>query len=380
MRVAILTNIESPYRTPLFNAVADRLGGELLVVCAGEREPLRFWQHQAVQRRFYVRVLPGLHFSWLRWEWSLHLNWGLGKTLRSFDPEVLVIGGYDQPLYWQGLWYARRRRIPTVLWYESWQESARARRGPVFALKNFFVRYTTLGLAFGTLAAAWLRQIHGGSYPIVITLNTVDMDFFRKQAWVFRQSPEFALWRATYPSLLLLYVGSFARRKNPVVVLEALRLLQNPEIGLLLIGAGPQETELRVLTREYGLENAVFFEGYRQQWELPRFYALADVLLLPSLREVWGLVVNEALAAGLYVLCSTKVAAGHDMIQPGWNGDLFEPTDVEQLAHLLQRVRNNLAALRERRGAISEHACREFSIERAAERFVEGIQLARQSQ
>jgi glycosyltransferase involved in cell wall biosynthesis len=376
MRVAVLTNIVSPYRVPLFNAVAGSLEGRLLVVCAAKTEPLRFWEVAPENWRFQCRVLPGLHVSWMEREWHLHWNVGLRSVLRPFAPDVLVIGGYDQPLYWQGLWYARRRGIPVVLWYESWRESATVRRGIVFALKRFFVRRVTVGLPLGTPAAAWLLELRGEDFPVVVGLNTVDMVFFRRHVWQFRDSPDYARQRAQYPPLLLLYVGSLIPRKNVAVLLQALRMLRSEEVGLFVVGSGPQEQELRAFCKQNGLSGRVFFEGFRQQWELPRYYALADALVLPSLREVWGLVLNEALAAGLYVLSSTKVGAAYDLLQTGWNGELFEPNSPEQLSHSIQRLVEQLDEIRQRRDAISRHACQEFSIDRAAERFLEAVQLA----
>lgn len=377
MRVAVLTNILSPYRVPLFHAVAERVG-ELLVVCAAATEPLRLWRQEPT-RGFRHRVLPGLHFSGIRWEWHPHVNWGLGKVLRQFQPEVLVVGGYDQPLYWQGLWYARRRGVPLVLWYESWEQSARIRRGIGAAVKRFFVRQATVGLAFGQHAAQWLRRLHGGELPVVVTLNTVDMEFFRQHVWAFRaEEPGFTRLRSGYPGFLLLYVGRFVPLKNVAVVLRALHLLGAPDVGLLLVGAGPQEEELRRLCHTYGLQEQVFFEGFRQPEELCRYYALADVLVFPSLRESWGLVVNEALAAGLYVVASRRVAAALELLQEGWNGELFEPEDVAGLAAILGRLKEQQEQLRERRWEISQHACREFGIEKAAERFVEALQKAYQ--
>lgn len=377
MRAVVLTNILSPYRVSLFNAVAEQLQGELTVLCAARSEPLRLWgTPEARQLRFRYRVLPGVHFSWMQREWHIHLNWGLGRALRALRPDVLVLGGYEQLLYWQGLHYARRRGIPTVLWYESWEGSAQIRRGMLFALKRAFVRQVRLGLAYGNPAARWLQRIHGGELPTVVIPNTVDMEFFRRSVWQIRQTAEFASRRAQYPPLLLLYVGRLIPLKNVALLLEALRLLQDPGIGLLVVGEGPERETLARLSREYGLQDVVVFEGHRQPEELPWWYALADVLVLPSLREVWGLVVNEALAAGLYVLCSTAVGAAYDLLQPGWNGALFDPGDAEALAALIQQVSERHLELRQRREAISEHACRHFGIERAAEGFLEALHQA----
>jgi len=109
-------------------------------------------------------------------------------------------------------------------------------------------------------------------------------------------------------------------------------------------------------------------------------YAMADVFIRPSFKEVWGLVVNEALTSGLYVLCSDRAGAVYDLIREGWNGALFDSHNVENLATLIRRTKEQVEEIRARREAISEHACREFSIERSAKAFFDAIKSVQEEQ
>src|SRR2546430_3298455 len=84
--------------------------------------------------------------------------------------------------------------------------------------------------------------------------------------------------------------------------------------------------------------HAVKFLGFRNQSELPSFYDLCDVFVLPSTSEPWGLVVNEAMAAGRPVVVSDQVGCARDLVQNGLNGFIFPVGDVEALAHALTRV------------------------------------------
>jgi len=170
----------------------------------------------------------------------------------------------------------------------------------------------------------------------------------------------------------VLYVGQLVERKGVIQLLKVLDKLRDSEIGLLIIGSGPQEVKLREFCLVQNLHN-VFFEGFQQQESLPHYYAMADIFILPSFKEVWGLVVNEALASGLYVLCSNRTGVAHDLIKEGWNGRTFDPHDVDQLAKLIRMTKEQIEEIRAKREAISGHAYREFSIERYAKAFLDAI-------
>lgn len=118
---------------------------------------------------------------------------------------------------------------------------------------------------------------------------------------------------------LLLFSGKFIEKKNPQLILDAFRLLSPTEQNhtqMLFVGSGPLETELRERAKEF--PGRVHFTGFVNQSEIPKYYAAADILLLPSRRagETWGLVVNEALQAGCGVVVSR--AAGCYREFGGW--------------------------------------------------------------
>jgi len=171
----------------------------------------------------------------------------------------------------------------------------------------------------------------------------------------------------------MLYVGQLINRKGIYQLLKALSELHDPNVGLLIVGSGPQGRELEEFCKDQNLEN-VYFEGFQQQEALLRYYSLADVLILPSFKEVWGLVVNEALASGIFVLCSSYAGAAYDLIKEGWNGILFNPHSIKELIILIRKAKEQAEDIRARRDAISEHACHEFSIERSAKAFSNAVE------
>ena len=102
---------------------------------------------------------------------------------------------------------------------------------------------------------------------------------------------------------------------------------------LVMVGSGPLESELKQKARELGL--SVRWEGFVNQMSLPLYYAAADVFVLPSRIEPWGLVVNEAMACGTPCIVSDRVASGADLISDKCTGLVFRDGDVDDLASCL---------------------------------------------
>jgi len=374
-RVLILTNIVPPYRISLFSKLNSELNSRechLKVVALAEREANRQWRIAMETSGFESEILPGWHgFIW-HWELPVHLNWGVIRALRKYQADIIITSGYDSLAYWQAFFYAKLFRKPFILCNESTLLSTTYTRGVIGFLKRFIIRQADAYVAFGKKSREYLEAFGAKKDKIFTGIDTVDMEFFRHQMREFRRMSTFNSERGHFPKLLLLYVGQLIERKGIDQLLRALGRLDDPDVGLLVVGSGPQEKELREFCQSHALKN-VYFEGFHQPNDLPRYYALADVFVLPSFKEVWGLVVNEALASGLYVLCSNRAGAAYDLIKEGWNGALFDPCNVEELAMLIQQTKTRIDELRARREAISKHACREFSIERSAKAFMDAI-------
>ena len=376
-RVLVLTNIPSPYRVPLFNRLARQCELPMRVLFLAETESNRGWQAKQEQFEFEHRILSGWHAYLHKWEIPLHFNLGVVRELLSYRPDLVIIGGYDSLAYWQAALYCRLFGKSYILWSGTTQFSTRHLNGPIGWMKRRIVLGASGYIAYGSMATKYLESLGARAERVQVAVNTVDMEWFQDAVGLQRQEPTFQQTRRKYPPLLLLYSGQLIGRKGVQTLLEAMKQLDDQDIGLLIVGAGPGEQELQRFCKEQGLHN-IYFQGFQQYTSLPESYALADVCVLPSDSEVWGLVVNEALASGLYVLCSNHAGAAPDLIREGWNGELFDPSDSAQLAQLIHGAKNRLAELHAQRDAIAEHALREFSIERSAAGILNAVRMVQQ--
>jgi len=138
---------------------------------------------------------------------------------------------------------------------------------------------------------------------------------------------------------IVLYAAKLQARKHPDDLLRAAARLKDRGVRfhVVMVGSGEMTAELVELTSRLGLEN-VHFHGFANQSVLPQIYGAADVFVLPSENEPWGLAVNEAMCAGLPIVASAEVGCVADLVRAGVNGRTFAAGDVEGLANALHSV------------------------------------------
>jgi glycosyltransferase involved in cell wall biosynthesis len=141
----------------------------------------------------------------------------------------------------------------------------------------------------------------------------------------------------------ILYVSKFLRRKHPDhLVLAAQRLAaEGLSFDLVLAGSGEMQAELEVLIARGGPPNVVM-PGFINQQDMPGVLGACDVFVLPAADEPWGLIVNEAMCAGLPVVVSSEIGCTVDLVRPGENGFTFEARDIEGLTNALRPIVNNV--------------------------------------
>jgi len=373
LKVLLITNIITPYRIPLYKYIYQVERFDFKLIALAENEANREWQTVKDQIKLNYMVLPGIHKFIRSKEITVHLNWGLWKAILRYKPDIVITSGYDMLAYWEAFLYCKLFKKKYILWNGTTLLSARRINGFIGRIKQIIIGGADCYIAYGKKATEYLTRMGASKGHIHVGINTVDTNWFRKKAKEFHQEENLRKERSRYPKLLMLYVGQLINRKGIYQLLKVLSELHDPNVGLLIIGSGPQGRGLKQFCKDQNLEN-VYFEGFQQQEALLRYYALADVLILPSFKEVWGLVVNEALASGIYVLCSNYAGVAYDLIKEGWNGILFNPYSIKELIILIRKAKEQVEDIRARRDAISEHACHEFSIECSAKAFSNAVE------
>ncbi len=338
-RLVIITEIISPYRLPLFNVLSEQKGVDLHVIFLAETDPtLRQWKVYKQEIRFSYEVLPSWRMRIAGY--NVLLNRGLRQALQAANPDAILCGGYNYLGSWQALWWARKRSVPFFLWSESNRQDIRRRRAVVELLKHEFFRQCRGFVVPGRSAAEYLLSHKIEGKAIFTAVNAVDNDLFASEAGAARGKAEQLRRDLGLPSRYFLFVGRLVREKGVFELLSAYSKLGEEireHIGLIFVGDGPcrEELERRAASIVPGL---IKFVGFTQREQLAAYYGLAEVLILPTYSDTWGLVVNEAMACGLPVIVSNVAGCVPDLVTEDWNGKTVKPKDVESLRSAMLSV------------------------------------------
>ena len=305
------------------------------------------------------------------------VNPTLGRHLTRFRPTALVVYGHSYQSQYQAMHWAARRQVPYFLRCDRNPDSLVFRRdgGPVkmARLKERVIRYFTTRaagvLTIGTANDGYWEHFGVRPERRFLAPFAVDNEWFRTVADHQRPLRKEIRHGLGLPSgRLLLFAGRLAREKNLAALVQALRTCGQPQLSLLILGSGPQETQLRRDAQNLGSAN-VFFRGFQSQEEVAKIYAAVDGLILPSLSEGWGLVVNEAMASGLPVLVSERCGCAADLVREGENGFLLNPASRKSISESLSRFARLTDANLRTFGESSRRLVADWNYDRAVEGF-----------
>lgn len=331
-RILVVNNIPSPYNDALFARVAGEPGVQLLVAYCAERESNRSWRLSA-DKGYDYRVMRGATLGA-----QSHLNPGVAAVAGRFRPDVAVLSGsYAMPTMQIAAAALRARRTPWVFWSEEISLApVPPARAAIRSLLRATVRRAHGVLAIGSRARTSFVRIGVPPariadfryYADVSRFRLADADRARARAEV-REA-----WGIAADAAVFLFCGQMIARKGVDTLLHAHARLRagGRRAVLLLAGDGPEQGALERLAGTLGTAGDVRFTGFVQPDQLPRLFAGGDAFVLPSRHEGWGVVVHEAMAAGLPVLGSEQVNAAADLVVPGRSGWLFPAGDADALA------------------------------------------------
>jgi glycosyltransferase involved in cell wall biosynthesis len=338
-KLVIVTEIIAPYRIPVFNALAQRNELDLHVIFLSENDlSLRQWEVYEDEIKFRYDVLP----SWRRRlrGHNLLVNRGVSAALNKIDPDAVMCGGYNYLASWQCAYWARRRRVPLLLWSESTAVDKRSGLHFVERMKSRFLSMCAAFVVPGKSSFDYLSGLGIVPETIFTAPNAVDVDLFSSLADQARSKESSVRERLSLPSRYFLYVGRLVRAKGIFDLVDAYASLDNDlraKIGLVFVGDGADRGELR--QRAAPIKPGIIkFAGFVHREGLPNFYALADALVFPTHSDPWGLVVNEAMSCGLPSIVSNVAGCAADLVQEGLTGLSITPGDVPQLAAAMARL------------------------------------------
>lgn len=343
IKVAILHNIISPHVIPYFELLAKEKDLDVKVFFCSESEGNRIWKSE-IGKKFPYAVLPNRKIEFKRKDlFTYYVNPSVISELKKFNPDVVISAGWDLLSYQAAFFYSKIARKKFILWSGSTRYELSWRRTLASPLVRLMVKGSDAYIAYGTRAKEYLIFLGAKPKKIFISWNTTNIEYFRKESENYKKEKKSIKKKLGIKTAkVILYVGQLIERKGVKYLIEAFRKIkkEDKDVSLLIIGYGLLEKELMHLVKRQKISDVIFFGGVKWE-ETPKYYAIADVLVLPSLEEVWGLVINEAMATGLPVIV-TKVAGGSaDLIRENENGFVVSPRSSGQIFQTLKRIIND---------------------------------------
>lgn len=359
VRLAYLVSHPIQYQAPLLRRIAQEPDIELTVFF-GSDFSVRGYKDEGfggVGVKWDVPLLNGYNHEFLPTlrdnatvSFARPLNHGIFSRLRGNDGagfDVLWVHGYATVNSLQGMLAAKALGVPVLMRTDS-SLTDRVRGGAKLAAKRLFfsvLKQLVDGvLPVGTLNGEYWSYYLGEDFPSWMMPYAVDNDYFRRQSAQAKARREElrAELKLDAGRPVILFASKLQRRKRCEDLLAAYKNLSagpgiEPHPHLVIVGDGEERAALERQAVESGFQG-IRFCGFRNQSELPRFFDLASVFVLPSRHEPWGLIVNEVMNAERAVILSDEVGCLPDLMTDGVEGCVFPMGDVEALTTALRRV------------------------------------------
>jgi glycosyltransferase involved in cell wall biosynthesis len=304
---------------------------------------------------------------------------GLYDHISADRFDAFIVNGWYLKSFWQAVWACRREGVPVLtrgdsqLPAHSGTLKAVVKKGVYPVLLRAFDGFLSVGKRFDE----YLLHYGIPKERIYRAPHCVANEWFRKRARAAQENGQVRTLQRKFGgenTHILLFVGKLIPKKRPQDFVRGVHALQQAGVSVtgVCVGAGPQEEELKELSES--LSANVHFPGFKNQSELPAYYALADALLLPSEGgETWGLVVNEAMACGTPAIISDEVGCGPDLILEGETGYRFPMGDVEALRDAVRRLIERQDQGHDFEAAVLNHVTN-YSVESAASHIRGAVQ------
>jgi 1,2-diacylglycerol 3-alpha-glucosyltransferase len=266
----------------------------------------------------------------------------MADMLDQMRPDAVVVPGWSRNLALAALCWALDHQIPAVVMSDStarderrwwWKEN----------IKRQLVGCFSSGLVAGQPQKEYLIKLGMAPDRISKGYDVVDNEYFARGAKEARSQESEVRRKFQLPERYFLVPARFTWEKNlPRFIRAYARYrelsVQHEPWNLVLLGDGPLLSSILKLRSSFGLDACIHLPGFKQYPELPAYYGLATAVILPSISETWGLVVNEAMASGLPVLVSNRCGCARDLVKEGVNGFTFNPYNVEGIAQSMLQL------------------------------------------
>jgi glycosyltransferase involved in cell wall biosynthesis len=337
-KVSLLINIISPARLALYCGLAAHF--DLQILHGGMESNRDSWPDLA-------HAVPGAQTT-RAWGWQveiprknegrpfdrryIHITPGYIQHLLGFRPDALIANEMGLRTL-IALTYGTLFRKPVWIWWGGTLHTERKAGFVRRMMRAMISRWARHWISYGQTSTEYLQSIGIKRDRILEIQNAVDERLFGTHV-----KPGLDI----QPKPVLLCAGRLVMRKGVEQLLNAAATLQKEglDFSLLLVGSGPDKLALEQLAVALELKNGHVLPVQEPE-KMPAVYRSADMLVFPTLEDVWGLVANEAMLSGLTVLCSEYAGCARELFPPE---NIFDPDDADEFKRKLREAVNGRLA------------------------------------
>lgn len=341
--LAILTSHPIQYQAPFFRELNKNPNINLNVYFKKKRgiKPKLDKQFN-VKVKWDIPLLDGYNYKFLSNKLSIV------KELNKNNFDAVLIYGWNSLINWITALACFLIGVPVLIQSESPLNQEKKKKGlkqiiKKFFLKNFLFKYCLRLLYIGDQNKNFYKHFNVPDSKLFFTPYAVDNERFQKSYKKLKSSKQRFRNKLNIKSddIAILFVGKLMHKKRPNHLLKSYKKLNDrgvKNIHLIFVGSGRLENNLKEYRDKNNLEN-IHFLGFKNQTELPKYYTIADIFVLPSgTGETWGLVVNEAMNFKLPIVISDVPGSGYDLVKEGENGYKFSLGNISELSSKLEKL------------------------------------------
>jgi glycosyltransferase involved in cell wall biosynthesis len=367
IRLAIVHPAPYPVKLPLFDIVCSQTDG-IVIFSTKDSIDHPNWNIDEILKQFTFKhiFLPGFRIK------RVDIRPSVFWRLLRYRPEVIVTTEFNLQTIFS---YLYARMFNSEIFIQSnatikTDSSLKKRQN----LRKWLIKHCDGFIANSSETKKYLCDLGVDPKNVTISIQTIDVHKWKKTIGLYNHLKERLKKELDLKEKVILCVSRMQPKKGINFLIEAFCNISNKleDVSLLLVGDGPERQKLEKYCIEKGISGKVKFIGYIQPLDIPRYYALSDLFVFPTLYDKFGLVVIEAISSGLPVICSEHAGSAIDLIKDGENGYIIDPKDINKMSSLISEIMINESLLQKLKSTALESASN-FTVEKSAENFLSAI-------
>jgi len=368
IKVWFIQNILAPYRIPLFEKLAEDTNIDFTLILHARSEPHRGndWSVKDVNNYpFHIRFVHSIKIRKQTYDPFIYFSYDYFVKLLLYQPDVIVCTGFS-PATIQSYLYCKLFNKKYIIWNEGTEHTERNIGDLRLRLRRFLAKNASAFVIAGKLSGEYINKILRGHGPYFLSYNCNDTSLIRSKLKPAEKRSDGGN---------LLYTGSLVKSKGVWELIQALALLQKRgnDIHAYIIGNGGERKAMEEYAEGKRLRNLEFL-GFLPFEKSLKYWNRADVLLQLCRMDYNPLVLTEALAAGMPVVCSKYVGSHPDFVHPGKNGYVVDPFKPGEVVDAIEKCLEG-----NQDGSMSRYALKlseQLTYDNAAQGFIDAIYFA----